>query len=786
MLFFTRILKLFIHLLAISGCALVALTFLVCELCYLTLFAWGRRHSLRSQPASNTGNKKASLIVLNWNGKDLLAECLPSVIEAVGYDGGDHEVIVVDNGSADGSVEFLKENFPQVKLVTLEKNLYFIKGNQAGVKEARNDILVFLNNDMSVAKDFLRPLLDGFTDESVFAVSSQIFFPDPNKQREETGKTRADWLNGDLDLRHELPTEADARQKYLPAFWLGGGSAAVDRRKYLEIGGFDTLMHPFYFEDTDLSYQAWKRGWKVLFCPESKVIHKHRASTSRLDRAYVERIIRRNRLLFIWKNITDFRFILEHLVFLPLTLRRITRQIGVVGAAKTLLLAIGRLPEALYQRYRNRRYYQLTDREVFEVANSAFEYKQRFIPARQVRADDRLRILFVSPYLPSPMHGGGVLMLNLIRHLSEKHEVSLLSWSDNDEERRYIPELESYCREVRVVKRREYPPGADRWQVWPRLMAIQFSAPEMFDALREMLVDGDYDIVQCEYLQMAYRLPQLQREAMAMREHEVQHAALLKEMKAAKSFFLRTSLALKWTKWLNAEVRLCRRFDRVIALTPQDARALRRYDPRLPIEVIPAGVDLNYYQPQATAEEPYQIAYLGNFRHTPNVDAVVYLAKEIFPLVKREIPEARLCLIGSCQSLVVENLAKEEGVEITGWVEDTRPWLARASLLALPIRLGVGLRLKTLEAWAMEKAIVATPLACAGVGARHDENVLLAEDPATFAAAIIRLLRDPQLRRRLGQAGRRTVSATYSWEAVAANQAGAYREILRQKGRLSG
>jgi GT2 family glycosyltransferase/glycosyltransferase involved in cell wall biosynthesis len=782
---FTSILKLLLHLLVISGCALVALAFLVCELFYLTLFAWWRRPSLRVQPATNTGNKNASIIVLNWNGKDLLAECLPSVIEAAEYDEGDHEVIVVDNGSADGSVEFLKSNFPQVKLVTLEKNLYFIKGNQAGVKEARNDILVFLNNDMSVAKDFLRPLLDGFSDESVFAVSSQIFFPDPNKPRVETGKTRADWLNGDLDLRHELPTEADARQKYLPAFWLGGGSAAVDRRKYLEIGGFDTLMHPFYFEDTDLSYQAWKRGWRVLFCPESKVIHKHRASTSRLNRAYVERVIRRNKLLFVWKNITDCRFTLEHLVWLPLTLQGIRRQIGVVETAKVFWLAVGKLPEALCKRYRNRGYSQVTDRGVFKVANSAFEYKQRFIPPRQVRADDRLRILFVCPYLPSPMHGGGVLMFNLIRHLSEKHEVSLLSWSDNDEEQRYIPELESCCREVRVIRRREYHPGADRWQVWPRLMSIQFSAPEMFDALREMLVDGDYDIVQCEYVQMAYRLPQLQREAMVLREHEVQHAALLKEMKATKSFFRRTALATTWTRWLNAEVRLCRRFDRVIALTPQDARALRRYDPRLAIEVIPAGVDLSYYQPQAITEEPCQIAYLGNFRHTPNVDAAVYLAKEIFPLVKREIPEAQLCLIGSCQSPVVENLAKEEGVEITGWVEDTRPLLARASLLALPIRLGVGLRVKALEAWAMGKAIVATPLACAGVGARDNENVLLAEDPATFAAAIVRLLRDPQLRRQLGQAGRQMVSATYSWETVAAKQASVYREILRQNGRVS-
>jgi GT2 family glycosyltransferase len=140
-------------------------------------------------PLQRAAVLRSSVLVAQANGKELLAECLPSVVEAVLYEGGNHEIIVVDNGSTDGSVEFLQEHFPQIKIVTLEKNCYFTGGNNAGAQAAKNDILVFLNNDMYVEKDFLRPLLEGFFDESVFAVSAQIFFHDPNKRREETSAT---------------------------------------------------------------------------------------------------------------------------------------------------------------------------------------------------------------------------------------------------------------------------------------------------------------------------------------------------------------------------------------------------------------------------------------------------------------------------------------------------------------------------------------------------------------------------------------------------------------------
>ena len=216
----------------------------------------------------------ASIVIPNWNGRDLLEKYLPSVVDAMSGN-PDNEVIVVDNGSTDGSSEFVRAAFPSVKVVALPVNHGFGGGSNEGFRQAKNDIVVLLNSDMRVAPDFLAPLLEGFSDPEVFAVSCQIFFSDPLRLREETGLTQGWWQDGGLRVRHRIDPEID---DLFPCFYGGGGSCAFDRRKFLELGGFDPLYEPFYLEDTDLGYQAWKCGWKVLYQPRSVVYHEHRGT----------------------------------------------------------------------------------------------------------------------------------------------------------------------------------------------------------------------------------------------------------------------------------------------------------------------------------------------------------------------------------------------------------------------------------------------------------------------------------------------------------------------------
>src|SRR5581483_491277 len=153
-------------------------------------------------------NKQCSFVVVSWNGKDLLAESLPRLLAAIRYSGGNHEVIVVDNGSLDGTRDFVEREFPSVRVIRSEQNLFFGGGNRLGIQAATRDIIVFLNNDMLVEEGFLPPLLEPFNDPHVFGVASQVFLPE-GKRREETGKTRVRFNGCDFDWSHDPISPAD-------------------------------------------------------------------------------------------------------------------------------------------------------------------------------------------------------------------------------------------------------------------------------------------------------------------------------------------------------------------------------------------------------------------------------------------------------------------------------------------------------------------------------------------------------------------------------------------------
>ena len=205
-------------------------------LCISDLFSTRRRRETETSAEKNAEKTPAaSAVIPNWNGRDLLEKYLPSVVAA--FSGNpENEVLVVDNGSTDGSADFIRTNFPQVKLVALERNLGFGGGSNAGFRAAKNRIVVLLNSDMRVMPDFLAPLVEGFRDPEVFSVACQIFFSDPAKLREESGLTQAWWEDGGLRVRHRID---DAVTDLFPCFYAGGGSSAFDRDKFLELGGFD-------------------------------------------------------------------------------------------------------------------------------------------------------------------------------------------------------------------------------------------------------------------------------------------------------------------------------------------------------------------------------------------------------------------------------------------------------------------------------------------------------------------------------------------------------------------
>jgi O-antigen biosynthesis protein len=356
-------------------------------------------------PNQRPNKTSASVVIPNWNGRDLLAKYIPSIVEALN-DNPDNEIIVVDNGSEDGSAEFLREHFPSVRVLGLDRNLGFGGGSNAGFRAAKNDIVVLLNSDMRVERDFLQPLLEAFSDETVFSVACQIFFSDPNKLREETGLTQSWWENGSLRVRHR---DDPAIQVPYPCAYGGGGSCAFDRRKFLELGGFDELLAPFYLEDTDVGYLAWKRGWKVLYQPRSVVYHEHRGTIGKkFTAAQIDLVLKKNFALFCWKNIHEWPRLASYFFFAYAG--AVVTEVFGESPERTnfagLWRAFRQLPAALRSRSRARELAVIDDTEAFCRPLGGY-FRDRFVsralcfslpdlPAdprgRRIHVSDRARI----------------------------------------------------------------------------------------------------------------------------------------------------------------------------------------------------------------------------------------------------------------------------------------------------------------------------------------------------------------------------------------------------------
>ncbi len=304
---------------------------------------------------------KISIVIPNWNGRKLLENNLPSVLAACQkWKKTGWEIMVVDDASTDESVAFLRQNYPQVKIVAHQKNKRFAAACNAGVKKAKGKVVILLNSDVSPEPNFLKPLVGHFKNPRVFAVGCRE--RDPRE-----GRTI--WSGRGL-MRFERGLMIHWRAKdqaKKTTGWVAAGSGAFDREKWLSIGGMDTLFRPAYEEDRDISYRALKHGWKILFEPQSVVDHHHETTNIEAFGLRKIKIISfKNQFLFVWKNITDWQYLLSHLAWLPYHLIfTCWRSKGLLSIG--FLLALIQLPEAIISRRKVKELFIKKDAEVKET-----------------------------------------------------------------------------------------------------------------------------------------------------------------------------------------------------------------------------------------------------------------------------------------------------------------------------------------------------------------------------------------------------------------------------------
>ena len=401
-----------------------------------------------------------------------------------------------------------------------------------------------------------------------------------------------------------------------------------------------------------------------------------------------------------------------------------------------------------------------------------------------------MRILFLTPQLPYPPEKGTALRnWGLISGLAARHDVAVLSFLDPGQDSQPAQVLRATCTRVEAVA----PPARS---VRSRLrdligtrqadMAIRLASQAFAQRLREWLAQDSYDVVHVEGIELAPYVPLIgaadPRPLIVFDDHNceylLQQRVFLTDLRAPARWPGAAYSFIQWRRLRRLEAWACRQVDRVLAVSEADAAALRRLVPDVRVTVIPNGIDSELYRPRTETSVPPtpELVFTGTMDFRPNVDAVLWFARRAFPQVKAAAPEVHFSVVGQRPHRRLDSLRQDPAVTLTGWVEDPRPFIARAAVYVAPLRMGGGTRLKLLEAMALGKAVVATRLGAEGFPVQHERELLLADTPEEFAATVIALLRSPERREELGRAGRRFVEERYDWRIIVPRVEAVYRD----------
>ncbi|MGO9967998.1 MAG: glycosyltransferase, partial [Bryobacteraceae bacterium] len=568
-----------------------------------------------------------------------------------------------------------------------------------------------------------------------------------------------------------------------PCFYGGGGSCAFDRSKFLELGGFDRLLEPFYLEDTDLGYMAWKRGWKVLYQPRSVVYHEHRGTIGKRFREdRIQAVLKKNYLLWSWKNIHAWPRLLSHLAFtwVGALLAAVFGDVPLRPNLAAVWRAFRQLPGAVRSRWRARSLAVIGDAEAFRRPMGGY-FRDRFAP---MEADpERLRVLFVSPYpINPPTHGGAVFMsqtLAELARLAETHVAGMLDWPWQEADNRKLAE---FCASSEWFAR---PTGRPRGSASLAPHAVREFRNHDFEWLiHRQLFLKRIDVLQLEYTPLAQYRGDFRRIATALFEHDVSFQSIARGFGHLMSAPGEVKARMEYLRMLRYELRALPKFDQVQVCTAVNRRYLLQFLPRMAGRLHPglrAGIDTRRYRLPATSREPATLLFVGSFRHDPNRAAVDWFVHEVLPLVLRRRPDARLVLVGSDPPPAHTYADYSANLEMLGCVDDVRGPMSRYAVFVCPILSGSGVRVKLLEAFAAGIPVVSTMIGAEGLAAVDGEYCSLADDPAGFAERVVAILEDPAAAAPMAARARAMVETEWDMAAITRRLVEEYRQLVRQK-----
>lgn len=390
----------------------------------------------------------------------------------------------------------------------------------------------------------------------------------------------------------------------------------------------------------------------------------------------------------------------------------------------------------------------------------------------------RLKVLFVSKRFPFPMDTGGKIRTGkLLERLSQKLDITLISNVESPKDDPYLVDIKALCTGFEGVPWTEVPKHTAQFYLsvlrklssrFPVAVVNDYS-PSFAERIGSVLRCGHYDLIVCDFLQPSVNLRGVVGYPTLLFQHNIESMIYKRHAETARNPLLKLFWRQQWQKMERYERGACARFTGVVAVSEVDKEILSERFGARRVFTIPTAVDAEHFRSNGGPTPEGGLVFTGSMDWLPNEDAVLFFAEEILGRIKRQVPEIQLTVVGRNPSpRLLRRLQAYPEIRVTGRVDDVRPFMESHAVYVVPLRIGGGTRIKIYEAMAMGMAIVSTPVGAEGLPVRDGEHVVLAERPPAFAEAVVRLLRDPERRSRLGRAARAFVEANGTWDRAAA------------------
>jgi glycosyltransferase involved in cell wall biosynthesis len=391
-----------------------------------------------------------------------------------------------------------------------------------------------------------------------------------------------------------------------------------------------------------------------------------------------------------------------------------------------------------------------------------------------------VRILWLKTELLHPIDKGGrIRTYHMLRELRRDHEITYLSLDDGNAAADARERAAEYCHHLITIPHHTRPKfSAGFYLDLTRNLAtrlpyfiMKYESAEMRREIERVVAGGEIDVVVCDFLMPAINLPDRVNCATVLFQHNVEAVIWKRHFEVQRNPVKKGFLYGQWRKAFAFEREMCRRFDKVVAVSAEDREIMRADYGIDNLDEVPTGVDTEFFRPSGEIEaSKHGIVFTGSMDWLPNEDAIRYFMREIMPLIRKKLPDATLTVVGRNPPSSLVDLSKEDrSLVITGRVDDVRPYIEGAAAYVVPLRIGGGTRLKIFEAMAMEKPVVSTTIGAEGLPLTNGVELLLADEPETFGDAVVKVLSDSLWASELGRRAAAAVRQYHGWGQVTEN-----------------